>query len=100
MAIKNYSMATQIGNSIYLKEFKCGRTEITRGMLEALPEPFNTINVSDETMQEIADEVEQQMQDYYQWEEDDSISHDKVEEKWWEILENIVVDKQIPYYFD
>lgn len=84
----------------FSKEFKSGKTEITRYTLETLPEPFNTSGVNDKTMQEIANEVEQQMQDYYQWEENGSISHDKVNEKWWEILENIVIEKNVPYYFD
>lgn len=86
--------------NFYSKEFVCGKTSISRDLLETLPEPFNTENVSDKTMQEIANEVESEMKDFYEWEENGSISHEKANEKWWEQLENSVIKRNIPYYYE
>ena len=84
----------------YNKEFICGKTNITRDLLESLPEPFNTENVSDKTMQDIANKLEEEMKDFYQWEEDGSITPNKVQEKWWEYLESMAIRHNVPYYYE
>lgn len=86
--------------NFYSKEFVCGKTAISRDLLETLPSPFDTENVSDKTMQEIANEVESEMKDFYEWEKNGSISHEKANEKWWELLECSIIKHNIPYYYE
>lgn len=80
------------------KIFKSGRSSLSRGELESLPCPFCTKNVTDKTMQLIVDEIEAEMQDWYEWLEQGDVSEDKVNEKWWEIMEEVVCALRIPYY--
>lgn len=80
------------------KIFKSGRSSLSRGELESLPCPVCTKNVTDKTMQLIVDEIEAEMQDWYEWLEQGDVSEDKVNEKWWEIMEEVVCALQIPYY--
>lgn len=82
------------------KIFRCGRTELSRADLENLPVPFYTNDVSDDDMQNIVEEIEEEMQDWYSWEEDGSITSDKVSEHWWKVLEETVVAHGVPYYED
>ena len=86
-------------NDFMNRIFKCGKTEINRELLESLPEPFDTTNVYNETMQRIANEIEFEMREYYEWKKQGDITKDKVEEKWWEIFEECVINNGVPYYF-
>lgn len=71
-----------------------------RELLEGLPCPFCTDNVTDETLDDISEELELEMKPWYEWKRNGDVTADKVEEKWWEELENIAVEKGIPYYED
>lgn len=71
-----------------------------RELLESLPCPFCTDNVTDETLDEISNEVEIEMEDWYDWNKDGVINSDKLDEVWWETLERIVCQHNIPYYED
>lgn len=84
----------------YKKVFVNGKTELCRGDLESLPCPFNTEFVSDETMQEIVDELENEMTEWREWNRNGDVSDDRLDEVWWENLEKIVVEHKIPYYED
>ena len=84
----------------YEKVFSCGETELCRGDLESLPCPFDTKDVSDETMQEIANELESEMTEWREWNKQGDVSDDRLDEVWWEKLEHIVVEHKIPYYED
>jgi hypothetical protein len=84
----------------YGKEFECGQSTLSRGDLESLPCPFNTENVSDEVMQEIVDEVEGEMTQWREWNANGDISDDRLNEHWWEVLEDVVVAHNVPYYED
>ena len=85
-------------NDFMNKIFKSARTEINRELLESLPEPFDTSNVSDDTMQDIANNVEAEMSEYYTWQEQGDITKEKLNEKWWEMLEDCIICHNIPYY--
>lgn len=84
----------------YSKEFSCGKTTISRDLLETLPNPFDTENVSDKTMQDIANEVENEMKDFYKWENEGLLSSCLVNKKWWRILESTILKHNIPYYYE
>lgn len=84
----------------FSKEFISGNTIISRELLESLPCPFKTDDVSDETMQGIADIVEAEMKPWYDWKRDGSITKYKCDEHWWEVLESVLVDNGVPYYED
>lgn len=82
------------------KEFTSGKTSISRLLLESCICPFMTEDTTDETMQGIADRVEEEMKEWYEWEKDGSVTSDKVEDMWWSFLEKEVVAAGIPYYED
>jgi len=82
------------------KPFTCGKTTISRSVLESCPCPFDTDCATDTIMQTIASNVENEMKEWYDWEKDGTVTADKVQEKWWEILEREVVAAGIPYYED
>ena len=84
----------------YDKIFNSGRSELCRGDLEGLPCPFCTDNVTDEQMQSIVDELEQEMTPWREWCDNGDITKDRLDEVWWEKLEEIVCDKGVPYYED
>lgn len=84
----------------YGKTFASGESELCRGDLENLPCPFDTKGVSDETMQEIVNELENEMTEWREWNKQGDISDDRLNEVWWEKLEKIVVEHKIPYYED
>jgi hypothetical protein len=48
-------------------------------------------------MQRIADNVELEMKDWYDWLKDGDITNDMVEDKWWQVFEKEVVAAGIPY---
>lgn len=81
----------------YTKNFVCGRSEITRGELESLPCPFCTKEVSDETMQKLADITEQEVNQRLGGRE---VSEDTFWGIWWEELEDTCNYLNIPYYED
>lgn len=80
----------------YEKIFTSGTTEISRGDLEGLPCPFCTENVTDETMQKLADLTECS----YQSRIDDDMDDDRKSEIWWEEMEDTANYLNIPYYED
>ena len=87
-------------DNFYEKEFVCGRTIISRGDLENMPCPFNTEGVDDEKMQRLANLTEgstrQRTSDY----DESLMSKDKMDEIWWEELEDSCNYLDIPYYED
>ena len=84
----------------YEKNFKSGKTKLCRADLESMPCPFCTDNVSDEEMQSIVDELEQEMTPWREWCKQGDITKDRLDEKWWEMLEHIVCEHGVPYYED
>ena len=85
-------------NNLYEKEFVCGKTTISRKLLETLSEPFNTENASDKTMQEIADNIEKEMKDFYEWEANGMLSTTMLKKKWYGVLKSSAIRYNIPQY--
>ena len=82
----------------YDKEFSGGLTTVTRGELEGLPCPFCTENVSDETMQDIINNVDAEMTQRFGSEF--SFEDDNCAELWYSALEDECNRQEIPYYED
>lgn len=82
----------------YNKVFKGTLTTLTRRELECLPIPFYTADASDETMQEIIDNVDKEMKDTYG--SDFDLENDSHYEYWFEVMEREVYCHEIPYYED
>ncbi|KAA6302816.1 MAG: hypothetical protein EZS26_000986 [Candidatus Ordinivivax streblomastigis] len=91
-----------IDNDFYTKEFTCGSSSLSRGELESLPCPFCTENVSDETMQKIIDLTDSSTRERLRLPMNKplNLGDDKVSAIWWEELEAIVNQENIPYYED
>jgi len=87
-------------NNFYVQEFFSGAISISRGELESLPCPFCTKEVTDEDMQTIIDMTCQQTKIRMGLREEDTIelSDNKVNEIWWEELEQTVIAFNVPYY--
>lgn len=80
---------------------------ISRGDYENLPIPMCTKEVSNETMQKIADEIfntlttnynEADVIAYFESELEDSELWDDIDEDFWKEMENIGIDNGITYY--
>lgn len=78
-------------NDFYSKEFKCGTIIVSRNMLETLPSPFNTENVSDRDMQDIANEVGDRMKEI------DGMLSSALLQK---IIITVAISHCIPYYYE
>ena len=78
-------------NDFYSKEFKCGTIIVSRNMLETLPNPFNTENVSDRDMQDIANEVDNKIKDI------DGMLSSALLQK---IVSHVAISHGIPYYYE
>ena len=73
------------------KKYTSGNTTITKGDLECLPLPLNTDGVTDEQMQNIADRVEREMEEWYGWFNDGLVTDDEVEDKRDELIERFAL---------
>lgn len=88
--------------AFYDKIFAYGKSELSRRELESMPVPFDTYNVTDEQMEEIVQETEQETRDRLRLGENGSIDleNDRHSEIWWEEMEKTVVRHGVPYYED
>lgn len=88
--------------AFYDKIFVYGKSELSRKELEFMPAPFDTYDVTDEQMEEIVRETEQETRDRLRLGENESIDleNDRHSEIWWEEMEKTVVRHGVPYYED
>lgn len=88
--------------TFYDKIFVYGKSELSRGELESMPVPFDTYDVTDEQMEEIVQETEQETREHLKLGENESIDleNDRHSEIWWEEMEKTVVRHGVPYYED
>lgn len=88
--------------AFYDRIFVYGKSELSRGELESMPVHFDTYDVTDEQMEEIVRETEQETRDRLRLDENESIDleNDRHSEIWWEEMENTVVRHGVPYYED
>lgn len=86
----------------YDTEFKYGDSSITRGELESLPVPFDTQDVSDETMQAIVKSVDKETRLALGLSDGEHIvfDNDRHSERWWQTLEECLNYFGVPYYED
>lgn len=86
--------------AFYDKVFVYGKSELSRGELESLPEPFNTYHVTDEQMERIVREIEMETRERLRLGENEPINFedDRHSEIWWEEMEKTVVRHGVPYY--
>ncbi len=84
----------------YSKEFRCGNSYISRAELEVMAIPFNTKEVSDETMQALVDTVDRVTKERAGISADKilDINDDRIGDIWWEELETVCKELKIPYY--
>lgn len=84
----------------YEKEFRCGNSYVSRGELEGFPLPFNTEGVSDETMQKLVNTVDEVTKGRLHLPSDKllDLKDEKTGDIWWEELELICRELEIPYY--
>lgn len=82
----------------YLKEFTCGETTITREDYECMPSPMNTSALTDEDMQKVADAIEYEMSEWYEWRNNGDITQDKCDAHWWKIMEDVGYNFGMRYY--
>lgn len=82
-----------------LKREKLTANEL-REYLESLPCPFCTDGFNDETLNKISNDLELEMNEWYEWEKEGSVSSTDVEEHELETLENLCIKAGIPYYED
>lgn len=95
-------MKANMEDAYYDKIFRAGDSELSRGELESLPCPFCTDNVSDDTMQKIVEIIDSSTRDRLRIGPDDHIDfendfHSRI---WWEEMEAVVCEFDIPYYED
>ena len=88
--------------AFYDKIFTHGSSELSRGELESLPEPFDTYDVTDEQMERIVWETEMETRDRLGLGDGEAIdfNKDRHSEVWWEEMEKTVVRHGVPYYED
>lgn len=88
--------------AFYDKIFVYGKSELSRKELEFMPASFDTYDVTDEQMEEIVRETEQETRDRLRLGENESIDleNDRHSEIWWEEMEKTVVRHGVPYYED
>lgn len=88
--------------AFYDKIFVYGKSKLSREELESMPVPFDTYNVTDEQMEEIVQETEQETRDRLRLGENESIDleNDRHSEIWWEEMEKTVVRHGVPYCED
>lgn len=84
----------------YEKEFTCGNTTITRADYESMPSPMKTLSLSDDDMQQLAEDIEYNMSEWADWLEQGDISQDRYDEQWWTIMEEYGVNYGMTYYED
>ena len=89
-----------MGNIDYEKEFTCGNTTITRADYESMPSPMKTLSLSDDDMQQLAEDIEYNMSEWADWLEQGDISQDQYDEHWWTIMEEYGVNYGMTYYED
>lgn len=92
----------QMYDPFYDTEFKYGDSSITRGELESLPVPFDTQDVSDETMQAIVKSVDEEIRRAFSLNESEHIDFDNERHsaRWWQELEKCLNYFGVPYYED
>lgn len=85
----------------YEKEFNCGGTTISRADYENMPSPMNTSSLTDNDMQELAEQIEYEMSG--DWEdrlEQGDVTQDQYDEQWWRIMEDLGLIFGMTYYED
>lgn len=105
--IEGYKLTTEkvqqeTYDPFYDTEFKYGDSSITRGELESLPVPFDTKDVSDETMQAIVKSVDEETRLALGLNDGEHIDldNDRHSERWWQELEDCLCYFGVPYYED
>ena len=71
-----------------------------RELLESMPCPFCTKSVSEKDLKDILICLDEEMKEWGNWYEDGVISKDKYNLHWWETLEKLANQFEIPYYED
>lgn len=100
----NWSISEILEDSLdvpyYKQEFRCGDSYISRAELEVMPIPFNTREISDETMQTLVDTVDRVTRERARISADKhlNISDECIGDIWWEELETVCKELKIPYY--
>lgn len=85
----------------YEKEFTCGNTTITRADYENMPSPMNTSSLTDDDMQELAEQIEYEMSgEWGDWLEQGDVSQEQYDDHWWQIMEEFGVNYGMTYYED
>lgn len=84
----------------YEKEFVCGETTISRALYESLPCPICTSPLTDDEMAKLAEQIEYEMSEWYEWRDNGDVSEDKCEEQWWAIMEQLAINFGMKYYED
>lgn len=84
----------------YCKGFSCGKTFITRCLYETLPCPMDTSSLTDADMQKLADAIEYEMSEWYEWRDNGDITQDKCDAQWWQIMEDVGYNFGMTYYED
>ncbi len=89
-------------DEFYDKEFVCGDSKLSRRELESLPCPFFTDDVTDEQMEAIVTETEEETRSRLRLNEREHIdfNNDRHDEIWWEEMEKAVNRRNVPYYED
>ncbi|MBO7241550.1 MAG: hypothetical protein J6U90_03780 [Methanobrevibacter sp.] len=59
---------------------------------------MNTSSLSDDDMQRLAEEIDNEMERWKEWLDNGCITQDQYDEHWWESMENIGLDFGITYY--
>lgn len=93
---------TRKDDAFYDKEFVFGDTRLSRRELEGLPAPFFTDDVTDEQMEIIVTETEEETRSRLRLNKDKHINfdNDRHSEIWWEEMEKAVNRQDVPYYED
>ncbi len=89
-------------DEFYDKEFVCGDSVLSRRKLESLPAPFFTDDVTDEQMEIIVTETEEETRSRLRISKNKHIdfNNDRHSEIWWEEMEKAVNRQNVPYYED
>lgn len=102
--IVGWNISTALEDSwntfFYSKQFTCGNSYISREELEGFSMPFNTKNVSDETMLKLVEAVDRVTKERLHLPTDMPLdfANDKIGDIWWDELEIICRELNIPYY--
>ncbi len=92
----------QKDDAFYDKEFVYGDSKLSRKDLESLPDPFFTYDITDEEMETIVTETDEETRSRLRLSKDEHIDfdNDRHSEIWWEEMEKAVNRQDVPYYED